>query len=86
MLHQDCTFEDTRIVATRGKEKWQCTICDLPTGLTIQLEMSDVQIGAVLALANGLGEAEPDSNMTLALYSIAEPVFEGVDSRLRLIP
>lgn len=86
MLHQDCTFEDTRIVISRLCDGWRGQIYDLPSGNTLTIAWTDEQVGAVMALANGLGEAYQDSPLTTKLYEIAEPLFENVDPIFRIIP
>lgn len=90
MLHQDCTFEDTRIVVSRTYDEtgagWRGQIYDLPTGNALTIAWTDEQLGAVIALANGLGEEYPFHPITVKLYEIAEPLFEGVDPIFRLIP
>lgn len=81
-------FEDNTIRADRGAEGWEVTIGDVPTGDKIELRMTDVQFGAVMALAAGVAEETENRDEELAdkLYAIAAPVFEGVNQNLRIIP
>ncbi len=93
MLHVDDTLEDNRIIATREKEGlWKGIIVDLPTCKTARIAWSDKQMGAVMALAHGLGEESDFPKAAIdSLYEVAEPLFEanedtGMCRETRLIP
>ena len=76
------------ISATRDAEKWKVTIIDTPTNESITLILSDSHFGAIMALAIGVGETEHDFTQTTIaeLYAIAEPCFENIKSKFRIIP
>lgn len=84
MLHIDATFEDTRLIITRDVSAigtWEGTISDGPSGSVQDVEnWTDSQVSAVLALASGIGEEAPESEMTKQLYVVAEPLFKDMDT------
>jgi hypothetical protein len=92
MLHIDATFEDARLIITRSaaiptsSSSWVGTISDNMTGKEYVVQWSDIEVSAVLALATGMGEDDPESDLTMKLYEIAEPLFNNLASELRLIP
>lgn len=95
MLHVHFALEDIRFIASRGPEKWVGNIRDLQSGQTKQVEWTDAELGAVLALAAGIGEDDSlklpgehaRSILINSLYTIATPLFNSDDGgSCRMIP
>lgn len=88
MINLHGTFEDLKFTAKRDENGWNVLVFDLLSGKNGEFKgLSDAVFGAIMALAVGIGEsAEIRENAIDVLYSLADPVFEGVDTEVRMIP
>jgi len=94
MLQFTAMMEGTYFTATRGSEVWKTKTVDCMTGEEFDIEMTDSQVGAVLALAAaGDFESTPKAAREILvrlLYNIAEEVQPQGNSEvslsLRMIP
>ena len=86
---------DQTIVFKRSLTNWTLFVEDIGAdapGWTAELSklekrgLTDIQVGALLALLAGLGEEDGPTALALELYAIAEPVMDGVPLNLRIIP
>lgn len=65
-------------------DNFSCTFEDLHTGKNNYRLLSNVQLGAILALMLGGEDYQPE--LTKLLYEIAEPAIAGLDKECRPIP
>lgn len=84
MLHITAMMEGQYFVAERKERNWETRTIDCMTGEEVFQEMSDQQLGAVLALAVA-GIFDGSENLDGELYVLAEQV-QDVKNELRLIP
>ena len=88
MLHITAMMEGQYFVAERKERNWETRTVDCLTGEEAFIEMSDQQLGAVLALAvagDFDGSGSGGENLDEELYDIAEQV-QDFKKELRLIP
>ncbi len=94
MLQFIAMMEGTYFTATRGKEVWSTKTVDCLSGKEFDQEMTDQQLGAVLALAAagdfGNVNIPGSQGLTELLYEFAEEVQPQGDNELsnylRMIP
>ena len=83
MIHLDFTFEDQRLLATRGDVDWSLTIVDSFTGMQACLSMPD-EHAAMLLNFMMLGDETLHNAAAHAL--LMEKYFNNLPQELRLIP
>lgn len=77
-------FEDVIMAATRQDIQWQAEFGDALSGKSFKTELSDSEVGAILALIAGVGE--DDETLAGPLYKIAEIPLANCPPECRPIP
>lgn len=83
MIHLDFTFEDQRLIATRGDVDWQLTIVDTFTGTQACLSMPDEHAAMLL---NFMMLGDETLHNVSAHELLREKYFNALPQELWLIP
>jgi hypothetical protein len=88
MLQFTAMMEGTYFTAARGEVTWSTKTVDCMTGKEFNIEMTDQELGAVLACSAAGDFGEDDGGLLDLLYAIAEKVQpqSKEDIMLRMIP
>jgi hypothetical protein len=87
VIVEDSLIQFSHVVKEQDTDKdFNVTFGDTVSGKTETRQASGPQLGAILALALGVGDDAPDSPTVLELYTLVEPVVEGLDPDVRPIP
>ena len=88
MLRATLILEDTILTADADENGWQVTASDTMTGQSFKFTANNVQFGAILALAAGLGEDiyADEYDLVSRLYTLVGNVLDTCPKECYPIP